>query len=88
MAEFATSGRLVDWVIAFTLLEVLVLVIYHRRTGRGVAPALLIPNVASGLCLMLALRAALAQAAWPWIVLPLAASGIAHASDLHRRWLR
>jgi hypothetical protein len=76
---------IVDFAIAVAIVETLVLVLRHRRTGRGIAPADLLPNIAAGLCLMLALRAALAQAAWGWIVLPLAASGVAHALDLRRR---
>jgi hypothetical protein len=78
-------AAIVDFAIAFAVIETLVLVLRHRRTGRGIAPADLLPNIAAGLCLMLALRAALAQADWGWIVLPLAASGMAHAIDLRRR---
>jgi hypothetical protein len=78
-------AAIVDFAIAFALVETLVLVLRHRRTGRGIPPADLLPNIAAGLCLMLALRAALAQAAWGWVVLPLAASGVAHALDLRRR---
>jgi hypothetical protein len=78
-------AAIVDFAIAFALVETLVLVLRYRRTRRGIAPADLLPNIAAGLFLMLALRAALAQAAWGWIVLPLAASGIAHALDLRRR---
>jgi hypothetical protein len=37
---------------------------------------------------MLALRAAIADAAWPWIVLPVAAAGLVHALDLRSRWPR
>ena len=78
-------GAIVDFAIAVALVETLVLVLRHRRTGRGIAPADLLPNIAAGLCLMLALRAALLQADWFWIVTPLAASGIAHVLDLRRR---
>jgi len=76
---------LVDFAIAVAIVETLVLVLRHRRTGRGIAPADLLPNIAAGLCLMLALRAALVQANWVWIVAPLAASGVAHVLDLRRR---
>lgn len=78
-------GAIVDFAIAVALVETLVLVLRHRRTGRGIAPADLLPNIAAGLCLMLALRAALVQADWVWIVAPLAASGVAHVLDLRRR---
>lgn len=47
-----------------------------------------LPNLASGLCLMLALRSALAGWAWPFTLGGLAASGLLHAWDLRRRWRR
>lgn len=49
------------------------------------------PVVDAALCLvpgalmMLALRAALAGAAWPWVALPLAASFPVHLADVRRR---
>jgi hypothetical protein len=39
-----------------------------------------------GVCLMLALRAALAGSAWPWVPLALAAALLAHLADLRARW--
>lgn len=43
---------------------------------------------AAGSALVLALRAALTKASWPWIALALAASGVAHAIDLRMRLRR
>ena len=88
MDEFFAGTRLIDWVIAFTALEGLALAAYHRRTGRGMAFGDYAANLAAGLCLMLALRAALAGASWPWIALCLLAAGIAHGADLWRRRAR
>jgi hypothetical protein len=88
MAGWVASGAFVDAVIAFTLLEGLALLAWHRSSGRGPAPAAWLPNLAAGLCLMLALRAAIAGAAWPWIVAAVAGAGVAHALDLRRRWPR
>jgi hypothetical protein len=79
---------LIDVVIAITLLEGLALAAYHRRTGGGLAPMDFMPNLASGLALMLALRAGLASAGWGWVAMGLLASGLAHAVDLRRRWRR
>ncbi len=39
-----------------TGLEALLLIAYHRRTGRGLPPATLLINLLSGVSLMLALR--------------------------------
>jgi hypothetical protein len=78
--------HVIDAVIAITLLECVLLSLHHRLTGRGVAPAAFIVNLVSGLCLMLALRAALTGAAAAWVLLPLMLAGLTHAFDLSRRW--
>jgi hypothetical protein len=77
---------LVDGVIVFMLIEVAVLLAYRRRTGRGVDAAVLLPNVAAGLCLLLALSAALHAAGGGWIALALTGAGVAHVLDLRTRW--
>lgn len=79
---------LLDVILVLTALEALVLTLHHNRTGAGVAPMDVLPNLASGLCLMLALRSALAGWAWPFTLGGLAASGLLHAWDLRRRWRR
>jgi len=86
MSGLFASGRIVDLILAFTLLEGLVLAALYRKTGRGVAPADLLGNLASGISLMLALRGALVGAWWGWIGLCLAGSLVAHLVDLRRRW--
>ena len=79
---------LLDAVIAFTLLEGVALWLYHAATGRGLAPRDYALNMVSGLCLMLAVRAALGTAMGPWIAVCLAGAGLAHGLDLWRRWRR
>ncbi|MGE0100261.1 MAG: hypothetical protein AB7S86_18120 [Hydrogenophaga sp.] len=79
---------LLDAVIVFTLLEALALWSFHAMTGRGLAPHDYALNMVSGVCLMLAVRAALDTMPWPWIATCLAASGLAHGLDLWRRWQR
>ena len=87
MAEgLFTGGRFVDLVIGFTLLEALALWAWHRRTGRGVAPREWGLNLLSGLCLMLAVRGALAGAPWFGVVLGLMAAG--EQAFSHRRTAR
>ena len=76
----------VDAVIAFTVIEFVVLVWRHQRTGRGLGPRDLASGLAPGLCLMVALRLAdLPQEPWP-VVLALAIAGLAHAWDFRRRF--
>jgi hypothetical protein len=88
MQSLLDSGLLVDLVIALTVMEGLALALYHRVTGRGVAPRDYGLNLVSGLCLMLALRSVLAGAAWHWTAAALAAAGLAHGADIARRWRR
>ncbi|QHE78427.1 hypothetical protein F9Z44_13320 [Hydrogenophaga sp. PBL-H3] len=79
---------LLDAVIVFTVLEGLGLWLFHRLTGQGLAPGDYALNMLSGLCLMLAVRAAVSDAPWPWIAVCLSASGLAHGWDMRRRWQR
>ena len=78
---------LVDAVIVLTVIELVVLHYWHRRTGRGVNPADIVRNLVSGLMLMLALRFALAGGTW-LVMLFLVLAGIAHALDILNRWRR
>lgn len=88
MEALLHDGRLVDLIIAITLVEGLALALYHRATGRGLAPRDYALNLVSGLCLMLALRTVLAAAGWYWTAAALAAAGLAHGADIWRRWQR
>jgi hypothetical protein len=80
------SGHVVDLVLILMALEGAVLLAWRWRTGRGVPPGDLVGYLASGACLLMALRAALTGAWWGWIGLWLALGGIAHVVDLARRW--
>lgn len=82
------STALIDFVIAFTLCEGLLLAWWYRRTGGGVSPAKLVANLCAGLALMLAVRAALVDGAGPWMATWLMAAGVSHAVDLWQRWRR
>jgi hypothetical protein len=88
MSFLWSSAFLVDAAIAITLAEWLALSLYHRHTGRGLAPRSFRWNLVSGLCLMLALRCALQGQDWIWGAGCLAASGLAHLAYLRQRWLR
>lgn len=85
MEAFFSSGRVVDLVLGVIALEIVVLWAWQRRGGRGIALAELLPSLAAGACLLLALRAALAGQSWVWVALALSASGLAHGIDLARR---
>jgi hypothetical protein len=73
------TGHVVDLVLAVLAAEFVWLVLRGNRTmdaGLGLGAAVL---------MMLALRAALTGAAWPWIALPLILSFPLHLADLQRR---
>ena len=81
-------SALVDFVIALTLIEGVLLVLYHLATGRGIAPREFVANLVSGLFLMLALRCAVRESGAAWIALSLLAAGSAHGTDIWLRWRR
>lgn len=84
--DLLNGSGLIELIIAITLLEGVALTLYHRLTGKGVAPQDFAANLLSGLCLMLALRNALLGQSGGVTALFLSASGVIHASDLWRRW--
>jgi hypothetical protein len=79
VSELYTCGTIADIVIAFLALEAIVLVFLLRRS-----PAFprLVAGLAAGLCLVLALRAALTGSGWPSLATFLMLSFLAHAIEL------
>lgn len=88
MSDLFASGRLVDLILLIVLTEAVVLIAYWLRTGKGIAPRDLLPNLIAGAFLLLALRLTLAQAGCMAVCTCLAAAGIANVIDLMRRWRR
>jgi hypothetical protein len=88
LSELFKTGRIVDLIIGLIALEAVVLLMYARGTARGIAPMALLPNLAAGACLLLALRFALVAAPWGWMAVCLAAGLLAHVADLAQRWRR
>lgn len=86
MALSELLARGVELIIAMTVLEALALGWLHHRRGRGVAPRDFALNLASGLCLMVAVRQALVDGPAASIAVCLMAAGALHALDLWRRW--
>jgi hypothetical protein len=75
-----TSPALIDLIVLFTVIEAVVLILWRRRVAA--VALLLLP----GVCLLLAARAALAGAPWPWVPLALTGALVAHLLDLRWRW--
>ena len=86
MGDLFAGGRVLDLILAGMALEAVGLAAYHRRTGRGVAPHAFLPNLLSGMCLLLAMRAGLAGLWWGWVSLCLLGALLLHLSDLRRLW--
>jgi hypothetical protein len=87
MEDFFRSGLLADVILVVMIAEAVLLLIYRKATGRGLAPADLFAMLLAGACLVLALRAVLTGSSWPVVALCLVAALVAHAADLYRRWL-
>lgn len=81
--DLFTGVHAVDLVLAIVVVEVAYLA-WRGRRRPGVAIDLVLA-FAPGVCLMLALRAALAGAGWPWVAAFLAASLPFHLADVDRR---
>ncbi|MGK7866209.1 hypothetical protein [Falsiroseomonas sp. E2-1-a20] len=82
MQAFFASGQVADLVLLVLLAEALALFLWHRRTGRGLAPLAVAGLVLPGVAFALALRAALTGAGWGWVAAALVAAFLTHAFDL------
>jgi hypothetical protein len=84
LPDFFATGRIALLVLAVMLVEGVVLLALARRSG-AVRLFPIAANLASGACLVLALRAALIGAPWTMTALWLGLSFAAHAADLISR---
>ena len=85
MAAFFASGRAVDLVLLVIAAEFVILTL--RRSG---SPAGWLDRALAllpGVCLLLALRAALTGAPWPWVAAAVTTSLPFHLADVMRRRL-
>ena len=86
MGALFASGRIFDWILAGMVLEAVGLCLLYRLRGHGVLPARLLPNLLSGMCLLLAMRFGAGGAWWAWISLSLLGALGFHLMDLKRAW--
>jgi hypothetical protein len=80
VSDYFSSGLAVDVILAIVAVELLIVLRWKRRKFADFAIGAL-----PGLCLLLALRAALTDADWPWVALWLTLSLPAHMLDARRR---
>ena len=81
----------VDAILVLVVVEGIALTVFFRRTGRGVVPATLWPNLAAGFLLALAVRVALGGGPPPLgtqatLAAVLGCALVAHLLDLRSRW--
>ncbi|MEA3638475.1 MAG: hypothetical protein VBE63_00860 [Lamprobacter sp.] len=86
MVELFASGRIIDLILILVLVEALVFGLAQRLGKQTPNLTDLLPNLAAGFLLLLSLRAALANAHWVLIALPLGLALLAHLLDLAGRW--
>ena len=86
MAEFYASGGVVALILGGMVVEGIVLAVLWGRTGRGVAPWVLLPNLGAGGCLVGAAGVALRGGWWGWVGALLLLGGVLHVVDLRGRW--
>ena len=84
--NFLSGVHAVDLILVIVAIEIVAITVYWQARGRGIAPAQLLPNLAAGALLLLALRLSLSGYAWPWYTACLALAGIANVADLRQRW--
>jgi len=88
MSAFFTGGALFALIAVGMLVEFAVVSAYYGRTGRGIAPGLLVGDIGAGLCILLAALAALRSAGWVFVATSLLAALAFHIFDLRQRWRR
>jgi len=86
MNALFADGRIIGWILAGMVLEGIGLAAFHTWRGRGVAPKIFLANLASGMCLLLAMRLALGGAWWGLSAAALLGALVFHVTDLARNW--
>jgi hypothetical protein len=86
LEELFASGRIVDFIIGFMLIESVALLAHSRSTGRGLTPPEIFWNVLAGLGLLMALRNSLTAGPWLSTALWLLTALVGHLGDLLQRY--
>lgn len=87
MTALLAHGRVLDFILAAMACEGVALTMLWRGAGRGVAPSALLWNLGSGMCLLAAMRLALAGAWWGLVSAALLGALALHVADLRRQWV-
>lgn len=85
VSEWFASGRVVEVILLLVALEACALLAWRGLRRREPGLLALLPSLAAGACLLLALRAALLSAPWSSVAAWLSAALLAHVVDLAGR---
>ncbi len=85
MEALFNNGDIVLIILFLVAIEAAALIVFHRKTRRGIPYTPLIANLIAGGCLMLAIRSALLDQSWPWIGCFMALALVAHLIDFGTR---
>jgi len=85
MESLFASGRIADIALVVMAAEAVILYVVIALRGDAIRYRALVANLAAGACLVIAVRLALVGANWQWIAIALAASLLAHSTDLALR---
>lgn len=86
IAAWFADGSVMFAILAGIAFEAAALALLFRRTGHGLPPRVLLPNLAAGGCLLAASGLALRGIWWGWVGALLLTGGLLHVIDLRRRW--
>jgi len=80
------SGAIIDLILLLMVVEVIGLLVWRHFTGAGIAPGALLPFLAAGVCLMLAVKFALTGQDWTHVAMALGGAFVFHLTDVTCRW--
>jgi hypothetical protein len=86
MSALFADGQILDWILAGMVVEAAGLAGLYAWRRTGVAPAAFLPNLASGMCVLLAMRLALGGAWWGFASAALLGALAFHVVDLAGKW--
>ncbi len=85
MEDLFASGRIIDLILLFILAEIALLPLVLKTLNSSTRLSSLLPNIAAGAALMLAVRLSLVDSHWQWIGGALFIALIAHLLELYLR---
>ncbi|MEM8950859.1 MAG: hypothetical protein AAGA21_01850 [Pseudomonadota bacterium] len=85
MEALFESGVVVVIILILVAIEAIVLLVFQKKTGRGIAAVPMLANLVAGGCLMLAIRSALLDHPWTWTGAFMAMALLAHLIDFGSR---